>query len=102
MGYMEKELAEKLKGFWEERIQEDMPVNDLIIRKIAKHAVEHWELKRSTMKPQKVMEFINFEYFPVSEDEDKASLWIFLEHADISYYLENGESYGSGGFIKFD
>jgi len=105
---MEKKLADRLTGFWEENIKKDVPVNDLVIRRIIKHAVDHWELHEGAMETEETLDSLTFTYLPIEKDRDKPRIQLhikntnspFLVVQNISYDAESGNYFGSGGSLQ--
>jgi len=105
---MEKKLANKLKGFWEENIKQDVPVNDLVIRKIIKHAVDYWELHEGTLEVQEILDSLTFTYLPIEKDRAKPRIQLHIKKTtlpfhmvqNISYDAESGNYFGSGGSLQ--
>lgn len=109
----EKVLVEEMESFLK---KEGFKADTKVLEKIASQVLEEWDeylddvykakfpVQEGTdnLTEEEIKEWLtplSYDFFKKEDDDEDNDLWVYFKNRDMSFYLSNGECYGSGGWL---
>lgn len=113
MSIIENALVKKMEGFLK---KEGFKADSKVLGSIASQVLEAWEEELEDVYCDEYDEFesedelskkdaenfvkpLHFDFFEKEDEDEDNDLWVYFKNRDMSFYLSNGECYGSGGWL---